>query len=271
MRSLLITLLGLIAPLAYAAELSLPLTRDTLDYWSVSGAKPADFTAEPFTLPPGAQVSRAFTTDAVAVRFETQPPFSSDPENWTVIELGSAALVFARDGDAGFLAVMTGPDAAVLHPRTVPLDEAGRPKAAITATLRRHGSGVALEFEGQAVEFEAASQTEVGVSVSSGLEAPWSFSQFTVLLPVTDEELAIAKSRSSDPEAAAKASGLVAALRSSATSEANAHGGPRAGRSMSEAQVHPADYRPLEIYTPPAVRAKRVEQVKAALEARRNP
>jgi hypothetical protein len=146
MRSHLLATFVLATPLAFAAELNLPLTPDTLPYWSLSGAKPGDLSTEPLTLPPGAQVSRIFTTDHAAVQIETSPTFALDAEDWAVLELGSAALVFAREAGTGYLALAVGATEVILHPHTIPLNDEGRASEPVSATLLWQGRRVSLDL-----------------------------------------------------------------------------------------------------------------------------
>lgn len=268
MRPLLLAALAFAIPSTFGAELNLPLTPETLPYWSLSGAKRADLATTPLTLPPGAQVSRVFTTDRLGVRIETAPIFALDPEDWAVLEVGEAALVFARDGDTGYLALTVGTAEVALHPRTVPLAEEGGAAVSVKATLQWQADQVSLEVDGERIDLPVPPPQQLAVTVSSGKKAPWPFDRLSVVLPINDQDLPHGLRDGDDPEATARASGLVApkTARDAVGMDAAT---PGAGEGARDANAVPSDYRPLEIYTPPAVRTQRAEQIKAAVNARR--
>jgi hypothetical protein len=270
MRSHLLATLVFATPLAFAAELILPLTPETLPYWSLSGAKHADFSTEPLTLPPGVQISRVFTTDHAAIRIETSPTFALDPEDWAVLELGPAALVFARDAGTGYLALAVGATEVILHPHTIPLNDEGRASEPVSATLLWQGRRVSLDLGGQRIELEASVPEELAVSASSGLHTPWALERLAVVLPVSDEDLPPGVRNAGDDEAAARASGLVE-HRSAADSGDTASAAVETSDSARNAKAPPPGYRPLEVYTPPSVRTQRAAQIEAAVKALRRP
>lgn len=271
MRTLLPALaltLGLTTPFAFSAELTLPLTPDTLEHWTLDGAAPEELKGEPLTLPAGAQVSRLFTTDTLAVRLTSSPVFARDPADWPVLELGSAALVFARDEGTGYLALALGAEKVVLHPHTIFLNDEGQAKEPITATLRWQGQTVSLETNGQRIDLTAPAQTSLGIAASSGHNQAWSLDLLAVTLHVSDEDLPEALRNSGDHEAAARAVGAVATSRST-TNPDDAFPSSEAATRSTRAEPPPG-YRPLEVYTPPSVRTQRTEQIKATIKTLRN-
>jgi hypothetical protein len=192
-----------------------------------------------------------------------------DPENWAVLEVGEAALIFARDGHTGYFALTVGATEAALHPRTVSLVDGGLTEVPIKASLRWQGNRVSLEVDGQRIDLPAPAPQELTVAVSSGRKTPWSLEHLSIILAIDEQDLPPGFSEGDDSEAAARASGLVS------LSSANGAAGTDAATSNTGGRTHrakaiPADYRPLEIYTPPSVRTKRAEQIKAAVKALRH-
>jgi len=110
-----------------AAELKLPLTVKTVEYWSLTGARFPEIGQDPLSLPAGAQLQRGFAADRISVELVSRPVFSAAPEDWTVLELGSSALVFAREGNQGALILIVGDAAPEVHLVPGELGDDGRP------------------------------------------------------------------------------------------------------------------------------------------------
>lgn len=253
------------------AELTLPLTAQTVENWSLSGARLPEIGRDPLSLPANTQLYRGFSADRVAVELVSRPVFAAMPDDWMVIELGSAALVFAREENRGALVLMVGDDAPEVHRVPGELNAEGRHADPIRIVIGRNEHGVELEIAGIKVERRAPAERDVRVVFSTGSGAGMELDRAAVVLTVIDGSHSEAL-----VEEAASASKALARenaendLESTPARVVGAAGGsdtPKKGGSPLSAITV---YRPLEIATPPSVRGHRSERVEAAVKALSN-
>lgn len=270
MRSLILLSLLSIAP-AFGAEIPLPVNSESLTYWSITGAERREVTGDPLDLPPATELGRRFLADTLKVEVDSRPIFSAEPESWALLELGSVALVFARDGDTGLLVLVADDEnGAVLHPVAIPLGADGRSREPVQVILRRVGGIVSLEVQEQEVVLAAPAATAHAVVVSTGADAPWTIDGLIVTLTIPDEDISPELRRALDSgDSEGVIERLLSAGRGRRSNLDSSSDSVVESRLRKQTKAIPADYRPLEIYTPPAVRSNRAEQVRAAVNALR--
>jgi len=271
-----------IGALLRAGEWVTRLTPQSLDGWSVVGSSAEALSGDAkLTVPAGAQLARAFGATDVKVTLTTQPVIGVAPEQWPVIEVGPAALVFARNGDSGTLVLVAGLADPVTIPVAIALDVDGRCTDPLTLTLAcsaEKGGSIALELGDQKLTFPLESPPEVpsGVVASSGSDSPWSFDQFGISVRTTDSDSVNADSAAfrSLPPASEASSARSTASNSSQfrrTGTAKAAGLSNIAPDGSEAKPAKGGVpSSLEIFTPPVVRNSRAAEVRLLVANRKS-
>jgi hypothetical protein len=266
-----ICLFGLLAfSLGVQAQQTIVVTPQTLIGWTVTGADPQALSQQRVLgLPAGAQLARSFRTTALEIKV-TAPPFvGTSADDWPVLEIGDAALLFARGGSTGNLLLVLGDKAPVELPFTFSLDAAGRSVVPLTVIFSRQGAAVHVGLADQTLEFSAGPAANSGLEVvaSAGRADAWELQNLvvTVAAPLvsgsTDGQSADASRTEATPsnlltQARPDSSGIDPLAKVTAPA-----GGPVAAGPASGASTRPAT---LEIFTPPAVRRGRADAIRAA-------
>lgn len=163
------------------------VSRETFSEWTATDGEPKiDAETGSLTVPPGAQLSRFFTTDSVKVHLVTRPHFSSVPSDWATIELGPASLTFVRNADGGGMVLLA--DEPLDLPFDLSLDESGRSQHPLEFTLTFDRKRALAELSIEDVLFEIDATAPIGrieVALSSGRSHEWMLESFDVTL---DEE-----------------------------------------------------------------------------------
>ncbi len=272
MRSYIFPLLACAASgFGFAAEITLPLTPESLIHWQQSGDGMEPRPSEPPTLAAGAQLSRSFASESLTVGLISNPHFAIEPENWPVIELGSAVLIFARHDNIGYLVLAVGAENIAVHPSTVPLADDERSQEPIEAFLHRHGSTVSLVTADTRIELAAPGDELVTVVVAAGASHSWTLDRLAVTLAIPDEVIpADLRTGNDSPDGKADLAERIANERVAKGRYGPGSAGDNLGSVSRRPTVAASQGRPLEIYTPPSVRTHRAEQLKAAVIALRN-
>lgn len=256
---------------SFAAELTLPLTARTAENWSLSGARFSDLGRDPLSLPAGVQLQRQFTADRLSVEVISRPVFAATPEDWAVLELGSTALVFAREAGRGALVLLVGDAPPEVHLIPGELSADGRPDKPVHIVLGQHESGTFLDVDGTRLERRSATERDLQVVFSTGGGLAMDLDQAAVTLTVAGEILA----QSLLDEAASVERSAVRDSKDR-TGDETPLASPRSDRpadTHAKGTALPPGitvYRPLEIATPPSVRGHRSLRVEAAAKALNN-
>lgn len=155
----------------------LHVTPQTLGDWNVFGLneKGAVDSSDGF-LPAGAQIAKGFKTTGITLSLVVWPFFSTQQANWTVLEVGSAALVFIRTGEQGEMKLVVGGSDPIDLPFRFTIDENGRSAEPVALKLEVDGANVAVGVDGKNVTFPAVAlgkqPFEVVFSVGSESDFP---------------------------------------------------------------------------------------------------
>ncbi len=250
-----------------AAELVLPLNELTVNRWSLSGALPSELGREPLSLPAEAQLQRDFSADRVSLEIVARPVFSTAPEDWTLVELGSSALVLARDGQRAAAVLLADDGEPVVRYVSGDLGPDGRPVEPVRIVFGRHESGVFLEVGGGRVEVPKPHEPAVRVVLSSGRNVRLDLDRTVVTLAVAEggfgqsllDEAAAATARD------VLSSGADDAGKGGATGRGTHGESDPAGEPVRPLAI--TAYRPLEIASPPSVRGVHAPRIEAAVKA----
>ena len=245
-----------------SADQSVSVTPQTLTGWTIVGADANTLAGQSeLTLPPGAQIARAFDGGTLSLRLATRPSVGAKAEDWPVVELGSAALIFGRNGATGRVLLSLDGEAPQPLPLEFALDEEDRSKELLTLTLSRQGSRLSVEISGQTLQYFAKPAPSGGLEivVSAGVSHGWTVGS----LSVTSTSLSAVPAKLVAVDAAA-APGLAAPSVGPGTLSVAAmflqDAGPAKPTNLPRVIGTPSRTIPvaakttLEIFTPPAVR-----------------
>jgi hypothetical protein len=257
--------LSFLAAFSLHAQQPVVLTPQTLAGWNITGTDAQTLSSQnELTLPAGTQLARNFASGNLSLRVSTFPMIGQSPEDWPVLELGSAALIFSRDASTGRLVLVLGEGAPVELPFTFPLNAEGRSVGPIAVVLERRDSSIDLTVSGQTLQFAAdfTAKDPTQVVISSGSTQPWAFQSMELTigakgLATPDNFQAGSPQAKTDDARALPVGGMGAALRTEnrlGQDLAGPHGQP--GKSVP---VRGGASGSLEIFTPPAVRYGRVD------------
>lgn len=268
MRSTVVATVAFVATsFSFAAEITLPLTPRSLPSWTLAGAEVTTNSFDPFVLPSGAQLARSFSAEGVAVVAHSEPVFALDPGQWQVIELGDAAVVLAREGNTGMLALTSGRE-VLLHPHVIPLLADGKASQPLELTLYKGGGHASLRAGGLRVDLKMPLSDPSDVVLSAGDGQPWAITRLEVVLHLAGKD--IPEQYASEVAANLAAEAEVDGSGNKRTRSNGLDGeSSEAALSLAKLAKEVAEYRPLEVYTPPIVRSNRVDQIKAVLQALR--
>lgn len=256
--------------LATAAVENLAVTPGTLAGWVVVGAERKVVTVPPtLAVPAGAELSRSFAAGAVLVRVVGTPGWAETAAEWPILQVGEAAVAWMEQGGNGRLALMHGGDPETTLPWRWPLD-AAEPWGLALAYDPDSGAGLVATPEGRRLFATEPSSRGVEVVLAAGASRSWPVDSLRVARIF--EESATATRREPRPaaELAAARTAAWAALSSALevflAEERQAAAGKPKPAALGR---NPAPARPLEVFTPPAVRSAKVAAVRAALGGRR--
>ncbi len=250
-----------------AAEQLITVTPQTLADWSVVGADRTVLAAEKqLSIPAGAQLSREFSTAAVIMHLCSRPVFSETAADWPILEIGPVALALVgRDQEAGRLVLVANEDSVVDLPWPVVADNSNPTVDLILAYDPMTGAGL-IAYQDKLKSFTSAVTTKlVEVVLSAGEHAAWPQDTLQVLLLSEDPPPGVGPRAGADnayPHAAITK--LKAALD---RLPGPAHAAKSAGATQSAVSTSPAPVpvSTLEIFTPPAVRRGRAEEIRTLL------
>jgi hypothetical protein len=256
---------------------TIEVTSTTLAGWTVTGADQSALQASPsLTLPAGSQISRVFQAGDLAVDAVTQPVLGTESQDWPMLELGPAALVFARKGDSGQLILALAGDDPVALPLTIALDAEGRSTEPVAVSLALSGGVLTVSSGGQSWRFPVAPgvSTAQEVVASAGVEHAWAFETLQVsgaALTVVGTGGSGAGSGAKPPSpedsgSAGSRQGTTASRRVFVVESFAATAS--APLATPSAQTGPP--KTLEVFTPPSVRHGRADAVRATLSQSKN-
>jgi hypothetical protein len=279
------TILSLFSFLALAAGLpasqqTITVTPQALTGWTVVGADPLVLASSPeLLLPAGAQLAQPFKAAAVALKITTSPVIGTDPADFPILEIGSAALIFARDASGGKLTLLIRDQAPLDLPFSYALDADGRSTAPLVIGFSRQGTMVSIAMSGQMVQFLASPAVDpvLEVVASAGTAQAWDIAGFEVT--VSDSSQSMAVSTGSQAASASVSSAGVTAQSSDAAAPPPAAslsastGAPAFASNLSLmlARRTPSPISRMEIFTPPAVRHGQADVIHAAAAAPTHP
>lgn len=275
MRSTLFLSLFALAFAFCAAQQLVRLTPQSLSNWTVTGADKQALSVSPnLALPAGARLTRSFNASGLALMVTTRPRFDVTPAEWPVLEIGTAALVFTRNGDAGLLNLVLGDNAPVDLPLRFTLDDQGYSVEPITINFARTSALVSIEVAGQTMYFPAGpiAGSVLDVVASAGASQEWAFDKMEVTVQSPDliAPADDGSSRAKDTLATEtgfsdwKTDAAVSQLEFAHT-ETPVGPDPSGEPTLTDPANRLARASTLEIFTPPAVRPGRAAAVRAAL------
>jgi hypothetical protein len=244
---------------ALAGVQNFPVTPVTLAGWQITGANTDSLAKEPaLSLPPGSELTRTFANGPTMVYAVSRPVFSTEVNDWPVLQVGPAALTFLRNKSQGILVLLVGETITTL-PMEVAIDANGRSSRNLEIALGYNpstGAGV-VACGDQVLSFTGSKNSDATlVSIAAGAVNPWPQDTLEVLVitPVADESA----SQTASDLAGAKpqAASLKALLEKLREAESIAKDHP-AGTTASTSSVEPraaSQTVGLEVFTPPSVR-----------------
>ena len=170
-------------PVLLPAQQTITVTPQSLTGWTITGADPQVLAKQSeLTLPAGAQLAQTFNATDVSLQVTTSPLIGENAADWPVLELGTTALVFARNGIAGKLLLVIGDNAPQPLPVSFALDADGRSSEPITIALARQGGVISVTFADQTQQFPAAAASALNTEIvaSAAATQSWSFALLEV-------------------------------------------------------------------------------------------
>jgi len=265
--------IGLTLALAAQAQQTISLTPQTLTGWEIVGADAGALAKQvKLSLPGGAQLSHLFLTNDLGINVTTSPATGQSSADMPVLEIGSVALVFSRDGSTGKLVLLVGDSAPVDLPFSFALDANGRSIEPLTVGFSRKGTVISVTSSGQTLQFPGDQSRGEGleVVVSSGATQDWEISSFAVTTDGSSQQTKTSGQSANMPnsDSAAKAQTSAAGKSSPVIESALPVG--TAGSTGSSAATAPVAIPKItmEVMTPPSFRHGRVDAIRAAVAAK---
>jgi hypothetical protein len=256
------------------AQQKLSVIPQSLADWTIVNAdRQAMAGQSELTLPAGSQLVRSFEAADITVELTTRPVIGTDASDWPELDLGSASLVFARNGTAGRLVFVIGNEVPLELPFDFALDADGRSTEPLTVTFGRNSSGFIVGYSGQTLQFpvEVGTGPAVEIVASAGMTQPWPFAKLAVTVGRKDPVAAAAGGMGlSSGSAGANAANSMKLSRSvaSAVDSAPAALVEMASAANAKDKASGKTRGPtgtLETFTPPAVRYGRADALRASL------
>lgn len=255
-----------------ASQQTIQLTPQSLGAWKIVGTAPQTLSGQDdLTLPAGAQLAHTFAATSVTFQVTTKPALGPNPEDWPVLEIGGAALVFVRDGAQGKLLLVVGEGPATMLPWHFALDGEGLSAEVLTLSFGRQEAEVSIGMSGQMLQFPVPPASTMETVVSAGATQPWVFQELTVTVATADPVSSTPFDTGFD-SSAAQTFGSVSTVRVAAggisISAQPALTDSPAGRGTTTVSPGPTTgHTRLEIFTPSSVRRGRAHQARAAAAA----
>lgn len=270
------TPLALLAAFAFALSLrsapqTIKVVPSSLTGWIVTGTARTVLAAQPkLELPAGAQLSRQFNSPDLLLRATIQPLVGAESADWPVMEIGSAALLIARDGSYGKLWLVVADDAPVELPVTFALDAEGRAVAPLTVIFASRNSVLTVEAAGKTLNYPmtVAQSADPELVISAGTTEPWLFDDLEVtfdskIVSAVPSPIDVSDKTSRDSDlssahpftTATEAGAAVVVSDSMVTAIVPVKPTPDIANDVSGV---------LEIYSQPAIRFGRVDTVRSA-------
>ena len=265
-QSTVLSLMLVTATLGLDAQ-TFSLTPQTLAGWSVIGAPVSDLAqGQQLSLPAGAQLARPFVSGDIIVTLTSHPISGQTTQDWPVLELGAATVVFSRENTSGKLILSLGENGTLVTlPPTFKLDADGRWVDSNAITLARTGNQITVSAVGQSWSFPLGTPPGASqdVVLSAGAVAAWDLSSLEVVIPsATAQSTATTYQGTNSPSANASQTPQSAGSHGNGTTLSTA--GPTTPGAAPAAA--PASSTPtLELFTPPSVRYGRADAVRAIL------
>lgn len=165
------------------AQQIIRVTPQTLAGWTIVGTEASALTSQPeLTLPAGAQLTRFFDNGELGLQLKTHPVIGLNESDWPTVELGSTALIFSRNGTTGKLLLAVGGQAPQPLPVEFTLDAQDRSKELLVISLSRQGTAVIVETGGQIFQSKVSPDNSRGLEIvaSAGASTPWTFQSLEV-------------------------------------------------------------------------------------------
>lgn len=268
--SLFSTVAGLVAglsPLA-AQEHGAATAPAALAGWSAAGKTPTYVQeAGLLVLPADAQLARAIAGSEFTLTLNSRPAFGTSAGACPVLEVGSAALVFMHDGQAGVLVLVNGEKSAEVLPGSVSLDADGRAEEELKFTVEVSAQVARLQWGGRQVQIPLGeSEGRLPVLLTAGTEADWFITGLALKQAAGSTQTATSESGSATVATTTPApSGSATATASDGRQPGDLGSGSPDARPTSETQPSAsATGSTLEVFTPPSVRQGRSESARAA-------
>ncbi len=256
--------------IAGGGEVIQPAATQSPAAWSVVGEALSNVDGnQVLTVRADNQWARSYATRQLGVHLATKPFFGAQADACPVIEIGSLALVFMANGQTGSLVLAPGEEKAVTLPVSIPLDSNGHSVEAVKVSLIAAG-GIARITVGehtQTANLDSSPDGLLGIVVSAGNSADWSFEEFTITTVddgVGTEGLGAPDAAPGEDhdQSALKRTGSqgdeVGASVAADLTQGTANGADKDSKSL------PTTASTLEVFTPPSVRHGRSEAARAA-------
>jgi hypothetical protein len=259
-----------VANLATAGQQAIWVRPDSMAEWKVSGTE-IDSASDrlKLSLPSGTQIARSFRVQELGIELTTQPKFAADPVDWQILEIGSSALIFRRNGSDGEVALALGDSDPASLPIAIKLGDDGHSAEPLTVFFSR-GGAITLTINKQTVNVPAAPLKGplVEVVASAGASEPWTMEEVRVVLTTPDP---LADDTDKTSETAASRGGNLAPGLFASSDPFDQFGGrdKEKAAGISEAQrklaesANAARRSALEVFTPPSARPGRADAIRA--------
>lgn len=260
--SILVLVLGgiLAAPHAQASDGSL------VAGWRQLGDVQTPGGSSGIVLGANAQLGHDMAGGVVNLRLLSQPVFCFASEDWPVIEIGSVALLLARDSDVGRLVLVVADNDPIVLGGSIRLAADGRSEEPFSLQMMRQGDQVTVKWGDEEAQFTAPADPigATEVVLSAGQTQAWCIAR----LEIGDQTSVLPASGSlegadKDKEAPIAATGTIRLKFLSGRSSGSV--GESAARSTAPADTKNAVETAapsLEVFTPPAVRFGRADALR---------
>lgn len=257
-RFLLVSFLGV---RLLGAEQYIKLPTQDFAGWNILRASPQSLAWEGrLRLPPGAQLSQTFPSNAAILHVGTQVRFSTDASEWPIMAVGPAALTLIRRGEQGRVMLVLNETAVTELPWSVPLDESGQAKVDLILAVDSLSGEVLVGHQEELQSFRFSPiEATTEVFFANGSVGSWTFDLAEMLVFSSDpqEQMSSAKARGESVSERASAKNL-AALAKQFQIHGKAALPTPAGATSSVADIGPVDRPKVEVFTPSSVRRGRI-------------
>lgn len=263
--SILVLVLGgtLVAPHVTAAD------GNPFDGWRRAGDVQTPTESDGIVLGANAQLAHDVTGNPVNLRLLSEPVFSVASEDWPVVEIGSVALLLARDADVGRLILVIADNDPIVLDGAIPLAVDGHSQEPLSLQIFRQADLVTVKWGDEETHFAApadiAGATEV--ILSAGQTQAWSIAHLEIgdqvsVLPTPGIKEGVDKNKGGDGSAIANTGTIRLRFLPSGNSGSAGESAARSTTSVEAVKGAETAAPSFEVFTPPAVRFGRANALR---------